>query len=504
MRCIIWAAVSSKPQASEEKDSIPSQLDSARELVARNEGWHEVHEPLVVGGHSRSYIFLADAAAEMPVYTEVMSLARSGSIDLLICRGRDRLGRTDALIAQVEEYLASYNVQVHSLTMPTRILDPEEFAQHTDRASIWMRSVERAKAQDETAEIRARHRTGMRRRARDGYHANMIPYGYRLGAEGICQIYEPEAPVVRQMFDWLLDGVPISHIQEQVPTVASGRYPRSFYGIKYILRNPFYMGTIGYHRIDESGHRFRDRSEWITGAGLHQALISEETWEAAQLELDARENGHAPLRRYPLSGSIYCGYCGQRMSATVTSSGEHVYRYFICRTPRSECDRPTRRNTIRMDLLDQAVLQWLYDRATRPDLLANDMAAMMGDQLQADEEREAELERARQSKRAALDRWARDYEDGLLGRYEYYEHRRRLEDDIEVLDASLQQIQERRPRLDPDVLSVTLETGMAPGLDYLRAHWHDPEVARRVKVLLRRIGLRVEVRQGSQSIALSH
>lgn len=69
MRCLIWAAVSSKPQASEEKDSIPSQVKAARELIQRNDGWHEVGEPLVIPGHSRSYIFLADAAADMPVYS---------------------------------------------------------------------------------------------------------------------------------------------------------------------------------------------------------------------------------------------------------------------------------------------------------------------------------------------------------------------------------------------------------------------------------------------------
>ncbi len=42
MRCVIWAAVSSKPQASEEKESIPSQIAAARELIERNEGWQSL------------------------------------------------------------------------------------------------------------------------------------------------------------------------------------------------------------------------------------------------------------------------------------------------------------------------------------------------------------------------------------------------------------------------------------------------------------------------------
>ena len=136
MRCIIWAAVSSKSQASEEKDSIPSQISAAREFIQHNEGWHEIAEPLSIPGHSRSYIFLADAAADTPVYTELMSLARESKIDLLICRGRDPLGRKDALIARVEEYLASYHVQIYSMAMPTRVQDPREFPERKDLCNV--------------------------------------------------------------------------------------------------------------------------------------------------------------------------------------------------------------------------------------------------------------------------------------------------------------------------------------------------------------------------------
>lgn len=223
VRCVIWAAVSSKPQASEEKDSIPSQITAARELIQRNEGWHEVHEPLVIPGHSRSYIFLAEAARDMSVYTELLELTRSGSIDLVVCRGRDRLGRKDALIAQVEEYLASYDVQVYSMAMPTRIQDPREFAERKDRASIWMRSVERAKALDEVTEPQQRFQMGMRSRIRKrGLHANRIPYGYRLRLEGHGVIYEPEAEIVRKIFRWFLGGKGLQGHARSLPAVRRG------------------------------------------------------------------------------------------------------------------------------------------------------------------------------------------------------------------------------------------------------------------------------------------
>ncbi|NIM07177.1 MAG: recombinase family protein, partial [Armatimonadetes bacterium] len=58
----------------------------------------------------------------MPQYAALMRLARQGEIDLVICRSRDRLGRTDSLIATLEQYLSDCNVQILSLDMPTRIV----------------------------------------------------------------------------------------------------------------------------------------------------------------------------------------------------------------------------------------------------------------------------------------------------------------------------------------------------------------------------------------------
>ena len=59
MSCLIWAAVSSKPQVSDEKDSIPSQIEAARELIEHNDHQHEVHEPLIIPAHSCDYVLLA-------------------------------------------------------------------------------------------------------------------------------------------------------------------------------------------------------------------------------------------------------------------------------------------------------------------------------------------------------------------------------------------------------------------------------------------------------------
>lgn len=46
-RCVIWAAVSTPEQATDEKESIPAQIEQARKTI-QERGWYEVAGPLVV------------------------------------------------------------------------------------------------------------------------------------------------------------------------------------------------------------------------------------------------------------------------------------------------------------------------------------------------------------------------------------------------------------------------------------------------------------------------
>jgi len=122
LRAILWAGVSSKPQADADKKSLPEQLADARAYAERM-GWQIVGE-LSVPGHTRSFIHYHRAAADMPAYGDLERLAGERAFDVLICRGRDRLGRTDALIATSEAIIVAGGAQVLSLAMSPPSSEP--------------------------------------------------------------------------------------------------------------------------------------------------------------------------------------------------------------------------------------------------------------------------------------------------------------------------------------------------------------------------------------------
>lgn len=522
MRCVIWAAVSTKRQAKEkeragdeakepradekakapdqiEKASIPDQIKKAREVIA-SQGWREVHDPLVVPGHTRNYggvSPLTDAAADMPAYADLLSLAREQAFDVLICRSRDRLGRSAALIATLERYLAEHSIQVYSLEMPTTLVDPDQLRKGTDRSSIWTSAIERARSEDEVAQLRMRHDFGMRNRVKNkGLHSGRLPLGYRKGPDGVAVVHEPEAEVIRMIYRWFLEGMSLTRILTRLPDYTTDRCPVNASSIAYILRNPFYAGLVTWSRTGRGG-KPKPRHEWIVAEGKHEPIIDRDRWERTQRELESRTDRLAPRTTYPLSGLVFCGFCGRRMKTNVSGrtvrGAPYTYRYYICGKP------GCKRNTVRADHLEDMVADWILQVTRDSETLQNEIRKGLGrgiDTLAAELEH---MERTLLQKRAALDRWAGDYEGGLLSRVEYYSHHARLTDEISGLQRKIDEA--RRSHREPEDIEAELAWLAGRSYEDMAQSWL--EHASEVRTHLANAGVRITVKDRDMEVVLA-
>ena len=143
-RIAIWAAVSTPEQATVDKDSLPSQIRDGKK-------WAEQHGEVVtvskIPGHSRKYIHFRDAAHDMPEYARLEQDCQRRAFDVLWCRERSRLGRTDALISTVEAVVLDSGAEVYSAAMPHQI------GNATETSVIFTSAVERAMAQTENISV---------------------------------------------------------------------------------------------------------------------------------------------------------------------------------------------------------------------------------------------------------------------------------------------------------------------------------------------------------------
>jgi len=314
MRAIVWTAVSSKPQLL--GDSLADQERDAH-AVAQHFGW-EVTEVLSVPGESRSHIFYQDAEAEIESYRRFRELCEHKAADVLICRGRDRLGRTDALIAQVEALAHRAGIQIYSLAMPTHIVEPDQA--RFDRGTLYAAAIERASAQAELVELRRRHTQGMRGRIKRGLPSGEVPYGYTSTDKTTPPAQVPEqVAVIRQMRELYLRGWGYDRIagwlNQNGPHPPRARHWRGE-TISKTLSNPFHAGLIRYGNL--------------SAPGQHKPIWTPSEWAELQAERRRRKQTRGKTAA-PYNGLVRCQQCGRIMIYNSTRPHRKTtYRYYVC------------------------------------------------------------------------------------------------------------------------------------------------------------------------------
>lgn len=301
-RIAIFASVSSPRQASIEKDSLPGQLRDGR-AWADSIAAHVV-ATFQVPGHTRRDIFFQDAERDIPAYRALRHACEKRSFDVLWCRERSRLGRTDALIAQVEALVANAGAEVYSAAIPHQI------GHGSDAGAIYLSAIERATAQTENITRVRHHERGMKARVRRGLPASQWAYGYAairddtgrtIGGE-----FTPQIAAVRLATGLYLQGDGYDNIAAALD--ASPWTPKSaprwrFATIRKMLLNDFYAGyvTYGEARNDHPS----DKYPALWDPDTHQAIVQERARRC--------RGGKPPASA--ISGVAICARCGWKMVA---------------------------------------------------------------------------------------------------------------------------------------------------------------------------------------------
>jgi len=184
-------------------------------------------------------------------------------------------------------------------------------------------------AEYERTKLLERTMRGKLRKAKEGKQpGGKAPYGYRL-VDGKHEIYEPEAEIVRMIFDWLAkEGMSLRAIQLRlnrlgVPT-RSGKQWWQRATLYRTVREEAYIGNWYYNKRMVAPARskkntmvqiLKPKEQWILV--LVPPIISKEIFEAAQRQLtkNAELCPRNTRREYLLTGLLFCGKCGFRLNA---------------------------------------------------------------------------------------------------------------------------------------------------------------------------------------------
>lgn len=300
MRAVTVAAVSTGAQASEDKYSIPQQLEACR-ATCKQRGWTIIEE-ITIPGHSRNYDWLHEIVSNCPEYGQLVKMIESQTVDLVVCRDYDRLWRTDALRAQLTALCRQYGVQIFSLNQPIEVRDREHLTIGSDSRLI-IEAMSGVISQIENEARKRRHRLGMINRARRGLPPATPAYGYRKDGDRVS-IIPAEAQWVQWMYERRVEGYGFRLLMNELNDLGVPS-PRgtlwSIPTVRRIVHRPFYAG------------RLKWRGEVYDG--IQEPIIDRELWDRVQRVNHAGAAWHFPQReiRHPLVSLAVCGYCGVHM-----------------------------------------------------------------------------------------------------------------------------------------------------------------------------------------------
>jgi site-specific DNA recombinase len=312
-RVAIFASVST-PQQAQGKDSLPSQVRDGR-AWAEERGWPVV-AVYEVPGHTRKYIFYDEAKREIGAYARLRADCEAQVFDVLWCRARDRLGRTDALISQAEALVRDVaGAEIYSAAMPAPVGGGAESA-------IMLSALERGMAEAESVRRVKRITVGIEARVREGLPASHWPHGYRpvkdaTGATIGGEFVPGEIGAVRLATGLFLAGHGYYTLVKMLNE--SDYRPRHSDVWRYstvhgMMKNEFYAGYVTYgdaRNAEPSAH--------------FPALWDAETYRRILREHQRRHRGGSPPAS-PASGIVYCRRCGSRMTSLLSREGVRRFR----------------------------------------------------------------------------------------------------------------------------------------------------------------------------------
>lgn len=205
-------------------------------------------------------------------------------------------------------------------------------------------------------DISRKVRTVIDQKRRAGkYIGAFAPYGYKKSDEdkNKLEIDQEAAEVVRRIFDMYLNGFGFSRIADilnEELVLPPGIYKKSkspSYNnpklklgswtqetVRSILINPTYSGNVAqnkYTKINYKVNKLRVnlKENWMVVENTHEAIISNEDFLAVQNLLISKSNRDNGVNKssHLLSGLLFCGECGERLTFTRTAKGES---YCIC------------------------------------------------------------------------------------------------------------------------------------------------------------------------------
>ena len=217
----------------EQLNSYEAQIAYYTEAIAKNPSW-------IFAGIYADEGISGTMTAKRKNFLRLMDDCEKGKVDMILTKSISRFARNTVDSLSWVRKLRAMNIGVYFEEQAIDSLKAE------NEMLIGLFSVI---AQSESENISANVKWGVQQRMKNGtYRSNFKCFGYKRGENGIPEIVQEQAEIVRTIFDRYLDGASCGQIcdclmQIGAPTPSDGK-PWHRKTIEKMLRNEKYAGDL--------------------------------------------------------------------------------------------------------------------------------------------------------------------------------------------------------------------------------------------------------------------
>lgn len=492
LRVAVWCAVSSKPQAAQDKTSLKDQERAGRDFAAGISAL--VVRVYVVPGHSRDLVLWSEAEAAMPAYAQLRQDCQSHAFDVLFAIDADRLGRDPALSTQVYSLVERAGAEVYLASAP----HPVGQATVGHRYVVAIQSVRAKEDQD----LRTRRlMSGIRARVLRGLPASHWPTGYAplyspQTGHSIGADFDPQTlPALQLLTRAFLAGDSYNQILRTLDHSPHRppRAPRWNYATTHhVLHSDFYAGFPSWGDV-----RY---------AGPEPSPYYPPLWDGPTFAAVRAERRRRVTHRYhrttgsPLAGVAFCARCGGPMVRSKGSKGVTFLLRCSKHARKSRTREPCHPNYVQEPVVLQALVDFLLPLQDPAKL-----AAAVGQRADRVNPLRSQLDTIALRLRDVADRRHRLALVLAAGKMDpdvYADADTVLKRDLAALQSQRAQVQEQLSAApDPEALRHALQEifALLPQV----AGTLPPELAPRVRRILQQAGVRVTVDHGKPTVSFT-
>lgn len=287
---------------------------------------------------------------EREAFQRMLADVEAGKINCIMVKDLSRLGRNTIDTGYyIEKYFPLHGVRFIAVNDQFDSEDSENSGNHLIVPLKNM--INEAYAADISKKVRAQQNQAMR----DGeFVGARPPYGYRKDPDNCHRLLvnEDTAPIVRQIFRWTVDGVPLNVIVKKLNesgVMTPGYYHASCGLFSYdnklagsgkwqtwtvgkILADEVYTGDMVQGKHTNVGHKqvLTKPVDWIVVRNTHEPLVSREVFAKAQAVREQMASKYTRTMKVPYSenilrGRVFCAHCGKNLHRQ-RSHGRYFYR----------------------------------------------------------------------------------------------------------------------------------------------------------------------------------